>query len=150
MRQVRLANSHLAERELVRTGVLELADFPESFQRIALTQHLYGNGKRISISCIHFLNFAEHCAQSVFQLPEHSMRKRDRSATVSRARQIAMYLLHTLYGLSFTVIGAHFSRSRKTVAHACAVIENLRDDPAMDYVLRTLESVLGRLRIGTR
>ncbi len=62
------------------------------------------------------------------------------------ARHVAMYLLHTLYGFSFTVIGVHFSRSRKTVAHACAVVENLRDDPAMDRVLSTLEAALGRLR----
>ena len=57
-----------------------------------------------------------------------------------------MYLLHTLYGFSFTLIGAHFSRSRKTVAHACAVVENLRDDPAMDRVLSTLETALARLQ----
>ena len=84
--------------------------------------------------------------QSVFQLPEFSLRSRDRKATVSTARQVAMYLLHTQYGFSFTLIGAYFSRSRKTVAHACAVIENLRDDPAMDRVLSTLEAALGRLR----
>jgi chromosomal replication initiation ATPase DnaA len=126
-----------------------LASFPESFQRITLTHHLFGKSSAISISCIHFLNFVEHCSQSVFQLPELSLRKRDRRATVALARHVAMYLLHTLYGFSFTLIGAHFSRSRKTVAHACAVIENLRDDPAMDRVLSTLESALGRLQSRT-
>jgi chromosomal replication initiation ATPase DnaA len=123
-----------------------LASFPESFQRITLTHHLYGKSGAISISCIHFLNFVEHCSQSVFQLPELSLKKRDRRATVALARHVAMYLLHTLYGFSFTLIGAHFSRSRKTVAHACAVVENLRDDPAMDRVLSTLETALARLQ----
>lgn len=84
--------------------------------------------------------------QSVFQLSECELWKRNRTATVSLARQTAMYLLHTFYGFSFTVIGAHFSRSRKTVAHGCAVIENLRDDPVMDRVLLTLERALMRLQ----
>lgn len=146
MSLVRLAGYHLFGRARRWTGVSELADFPESFQRITVTHYLYENRSGISISCIHFLNFVEHCAQSVFQLPEFSLRRRDRRATVSRARHVAMYLLHTLYGFNFTLIGAYFSRSRKTVAHACAVIENLRDDPAMDRVLSTLEVALGRLR----
>ncbi|MBX2804554.1 MAG: hypothetical protein KTR19_01160 [Hyphomicrobiales bacterium] len=119
-----------------------MADFPESLQRITSTQHLYGKRSSISISCIHFLNFVEHSTQTVFQLPELSLKMRNRRARVCKARQTAMYLLHTLYGFSFTVIGTHFSRSRKTVAHACAVIENQRDDPAIDRVISTLEAAL--------
>lgn len=146
MSLVRLAGYHLFGRTRGRTGVSKLTNFPESYQRITGTHYLYGKRIRISISCIHFLNFVEHCTQSVFQLPEFSLRKRDRRATVSKARHVAMYLLHTLYGFSFTLIGMYFSRSRKTVAYACAVVENLRDDPAMDRVLSTLEAALGRLR----
>lgn len=111
------------------------------------TQPLYATRTSISISCIHLLNFVEHAVQSIFQLPEHSLKRRDRRPAVAHARHIAMYLLHTLYGFSFTQIGAYFSRSRKTVAHGCAAIEQLRDDPAMDLVLLTLETALVRPRV---
>jgi chromosomal replication initiation ATPase DnaA len=53
-----------------------------------------------------------------------------------------MYLAHVTFGLSFSEIGTLFDRDRTTVAHACRVIEDLRDDPAMDKALAILEITL--------
>lgn len=63
-------------------------------------------------------------------------------AVASRARQMAMYLAHT--GLSWTQerTGAAFGRDRSTVAYACARIEDLRDDGAVDAQLTRLETWL--------
>jgi chromosomal replication initiation ATPase DnaA len=58
------------------------------------------------------------------------------------ARQAAMYLANVAFGLTFTQIGAVFGRDRTTVAHACAVMEDLRDDPVIDRTLTALESAL--------
>ncbi len=50
-----------------------------------------------------------------------------------------MYLAHVGCGLSLTQTGRLFGRDRTTVAHACGVIEDRRDDPVFDRVLDLLE-----------
>jgi chromosomal replication initiation ATPase DnaA len=61
---------------------------------------------------------------------------------VAFARQVAMYLAHVAWGLTLTDVGHHFSRDRTTVAHACGLIEDSRDDPMLDRSLELLEGVL--------
>jgi chromosomal replication initiation ATPase DnaA len=58
------------------------------------------------------------------------------------ARQVAMYLAHVGCGLSLTEVGEVFGRDRTTVAHACSLVEDRRDDSALDHALELLESVL--------
>lgn len=60
----------------------------------------------------------------------------------ARARQLAMYLAHVVLGCSLSEIGDVFGRDRTTVSHACAVIEDLRDDAAFDAEVAGLESQL--------
>jgi hypothetical protein len=74
-----------------------------------------------------------------------------RSGYVAFARQSAMYLAHVAFGLSYSEIGRAFGRDRTTAAHACKLIEDRRDDPVIDGVLGSLETVCGglRQRIGT-
>lgn len=55
------------------------------------------------------------------------------------ARQVAMYLAHVAFGLSFEAIGRAFGRDRTTVAHACRVVEDNRDDIWFDCRAATLE-----------
>lgn len=59
-------------------------------------------------------------------------------ARAAHARQVAMYLAHVACRLSLTEVGRMFGRDRTTVAHACAVIEDARDDPVFDRVLDLL------------
>lgn len=61
------------------------------------------------------------------------------------ARQVAMYLAHVSCRLSLTEVGQLFARDRTTVAHACAVVEDRRDDPVFDRTLELLELVVPRL-----
>jgi chromosomal replication initiation ATPase DnaA len=60
-------------------------------------------------------------------------------APVALARQCAMYLAHVGFGLNFTEVGRLFNRDRTTAAYACRVIEERRDDPAIDILLGVLE-----------
>ena len=60
-------------------------------------------------------------------------------APIALARQTAMYLAHVSCGMSLTDVGHVFARDRTTVAHACAVIEDRRDDPVFDRALELLE-----------
>lgn len=61
------------------------------------------------------------------------------SPRAALARQVAMYLCHVGFSLSFEAIGRLFRRDRTTVAHACRVIEDLRDDIWFDCRIAALE-----------
>jgi chromosomal replication initiation ATPase DnaA len=61
---------------------------------------------------------------------------------IARARQIGMYLAHVVIGLSLQEIGEGFQRDRSTVAHACHVIEDLRDDAEFEHVIAMLEKII--------
>ena len=69
-----------------------------------------------------------------------------RSPYAAFARQSAMYLAHVAFGLSYTEIGRGFRRDRTTAAYACRLVEDWRDDPAVDSVLASLESACAMLR----
>ncbi len=69
-----------------------------------------------------------------------------RSSYVAFARQSAMYLSHVSFGVSLSEIGRAFGRDRTTAAHACQLVEDRRDDPAVDAVLASLEGACGILR----
>ncbi len=60
-------------------------------------------------------------------------------ARAALARQAAMYLAHVALRMSYTDVGRAFARDRTTVAHACAVVEDRRDDPGFDRAMELLE-----------
>lgn len=64
------------------------------------------------------------------------------SPTAAFARQAAMYLAHVGCGLNFSEVGRLFARDRTTVAHACELIEQRREDPVFDRSLELLESAM--------
>jgi chromosomal replication initiation ATPase DnaA len=61
------------------------------------------------------------------------------------ARQVAMYLAHVVCGLNLSEVGAVFARDRTTVAHACGVVEDRRDDPDFDGRIEYLERAVTSL-----
>lgn len=88
----------------------------------------------------------EYAIAVVFETQARDLRSPTRgTAQTAFARQVAMYLAHVSCGLSFTDIGRIFHRDRTTVAHACGLIEDRRDDPRVDRTLDLLEAVVGRL-----
>ncbi len=84
------------------------------------------------------------------------LRDRNRGcASAAFARQTAMYLAHVHFGLSLSRVGRNFGRDRTTVAHACACVEDSRDDANFDRVLACLEAALdcwqqGFMALGAR
>jgi chromosomal replication initiation ATPase DnaA len=77
-----------------------------------------------------------------FCVDSNTLRGRTRgSPRAAFARQVAMYVAHVTFALDFAAIGRVFRRDRTTVAHACRVVENRRDDRAFDARLGTLESL---------
>ena len=55
-----------------------------------------------------------------------------------------MYLMHVGHRRTLTDIGEIFERDRTTVAHACARIEDMRDDRAFDADVCRLEALVGK------
>jgi chromosomal replication initiation ATPase DnaA len=88
----------------------------------------------------------EFLTAAAFAVSVDEMRARSRRARpVAFARQSAMYLAHVMLGLSYSATGRLFDRDRTTAAYACRLVEDRRDDPAVDHVLLALEDVCGAL-----
>ena len=86
---------------------------------------------------------AEAAAVAAARIPLSGLRSATRGRRpVARARQTAMYLSHVAFGLSLTRVGICFGRDRTTVRHACALIEDRRDDPGLELGLTALEAAL--------
>jgi chromosomal replication initiation ATPase DnaA len=82
----------------------------------------------------------EQAVIQVFGIAGKDLRRATRGrAKVALARQVAMYLAHVGCGMSLTETGRLFNRDRTTVAHACGIIEDRRDDPLFDRALDLLE-----------
>lgn len=62
------------------------------------------------------------------------------SAATARARQVAMYLAHVGCRLSLTEVGRLFRCDRRTVVHACRVVEEWHEDRSFDKAVGYLES----------
>lgn len=93
----------------------------------------------------------EYAIAVAFEIKVRELRSPTRgTAEAAFARQVAMYLAHVSCGLSFTAIGRIFHRDRTTVAHACELIEDRRDDARVDRTLDLLEAVIARLAHVTR
>ena len=63
-------------------------------------------------------------------------------ARIAEARQIAMNLMHVVLRRKYADVGAFFGRDRTTVSHACALIEDRRDNSRFDAGVSRLEAAL--------
>ena len=109
---------------------------------------LWPEGARPSLKTAQRLcDLAATATAAAFALPVAEVQAATRRAPyVAFARQTAMYLAHVAFGLSYGEVGMAFGRDRTTVAHACSLVEERRDDPAVDAVLGPLEMACGMLR----
>jgi hypothetical protein len=69
-------------------------------------------------------------------------------ARTALARQVSMYVAHVSLCFSLTQVGQLFDRDRTTVAHACEVVEQRRDDVTFDRAIELLERIV-RIMCGT-
>lgn len=60
-------------------------------------------------------------------------------AKIAFARQLAMYIAHARLGMKLVEIGQLFGRDRTTVAHACRLIEDRRDELDIDFMIDCIE-----------
>lgn len=82
-------------------------------------------------------------AAALFNVSGRELRHPGRSSlSVSRVRQIAMYVTHVALGLSMRDVGQGFGRDRTTVLYACHQIEDMRDDAEFDGIVAMTERVM--------
>jgi hypothetical protein len=92
-----------------------------------------GNGQQMRLAI-------ELAVTQVFGVDHEALEQVSRGvARVAMARQVAMYLAHVGCGLSQQEAGNLFGRDRRTVAYACLIIEDRRDNPMFDHALDLLE-----------
>ncbi len=90
----------------------------------------------------------EHAVTLVFGVLSTDLNAPRRGkAQIALARQTAMYLAHVGFSLSFTEVGLLFERDRTTVAHACALIEDRRDDTSFDRAIELLERAVKAMQL---
>lgn len=81
-----------------------------------------------------------------FRIAESALMQPTRATKdVAFARQIAMYLAHVVYSMSYNEVAQAFGRERSTVSHACARVEDARDDADFDERLCKIEQRLQQL-----
>ena len=96
------------------------------------------NDERIADICESILDILS----ALFNVSGRELRQPGRTSTsVSRVRQIGMYVTHVNMGLSMAEVGRGFGRDRTTVMHACHLIEDMRDDAEFDQVVRMTERI---------
>ena len=89
--------------------------------------------------------FMETLVARALQVSLADLRCKNRGrAPTAYARQTAMYLAHVHFGLSLSEVGRIFGRDRTTVSHACARVEDSRDNPRFERMLSCLEAALER------
>lgn len=81
-------------------------------------------------------------AAAIFGATPYAIATPGRRAAVARARQFAVYLHHVALGESISACARLFRRDRATVRHACARIEDMRDNPRFDFGVTVLERAL--------
>lgn len=91
----------------------------------------------------HLCRMLEQAVAPAFEVMCDELWMRTRGAPEAAfARQVAMYLAHVESGLNYTEVGRLFARDRTTVAHACILVEGLRDDAGFDRALELLEGAM--------
>lgn len=87
----------------------------------------------------------------VFKVSTRDILAKSRSqAHIAFARQVAMYLTHICCGLNLTETGRLFNRDRTTVAYACNLVEDRRDETKFDLTLEFLEKTISEFALKPR
>jgi chromosomal replication initiation ATPase DnaA len=51
-----------------------------------------------------------------------------------------MYIAYVGFGMSLARVAAAFGRDKSTIAHACRLMEERRDEPGFDRLMEALEA----------
>jgi chromosomal replication initiator protein len=116
--------------------------FPGPLGRAEVEQVLTNAGQPTSVGCD--VPAIIKRVAAAFGVTERELLGASRLRGVLRPRQVAMYLVRELTGLSLPRIGAAFARDHTTVLHACRKVEGeLEGDAALARQVSDLRAALG-------
>nr|WP_321457711.1 helix-turn-helix domain-containing protein [uncultured Cohaesibacter sp.] len=96
------------------------------------------------------LSLVDELVARVYRLPRSALHAGTRCRkSVAFARQVAMYLSHVVLSYPLKDIARHYQRDRTTVAYACRVVEERRDEEEIELLLNILESSLETIMLLT-
>ncbi len=150
--------------QLLSSAIIVLDDFWSSQLISVLRGVMKQVNDQILYDKIEYISFFEHednnlefirirqiileMVSKVFQVSMKDILSRSRCrAHIAFARQVAMYLTHICCGLNLTQTGQLFSRDRTTVAYACSLVEDRRDEIDFDLTLEILEKTIKEFTI---
>lgn len=84
---------------------------------------------------------ARIATEMMFLTSDEPQRGRNRRFLMSHVQQIAMYVCHVVLQMTMTEVGRGFGRDRSTVGHACARVEDRRDEAGFDRLVAAIETV---------
>lgn len=74
-----------------------------------------------------------------YRVPIGAVLGRSKTCDAVTARQVSIYLAHTLLSRPHEYLAGMFGRHHSTVSHACHRIEDQRDEPRFDARLAVME-----------
>ncbi|MDH6269140.1 hypothetical protein M2360_004566 [Rhizobium sp. SG_E_25_P2] len=84
---------------------------------------------------------AKIAAEMMFLTSDEPQRGHNRRFIMSHVQQIAMYVCHVVLQMTMSEVGRGFGRDRSTVGHACARVEDRRDEAGFDRLVAAIETV---------
>lgn len=95
---------------------------------------------------VRFRRLTEAAVAATFGVPLGALRTpRRRPADAAFARQVTMYLVHTVLGVNYGAVGRMLKIDPSTAKHGCRVVEGRRDDPAIDRLIEMLDVICREL-----
>ena len=95
------------------------------------------------------LMIVDELVARTFRLPRTALYAGTRCRkNVAFARQVAMYLAHVCLSYPLKDIAGHYCRDRTTVAYACRVVEDRREEE-IELLINSLESALETMMLIT-
>lgn len=99
---------------------------------------------------IHALELVDELVARTYRLPRSALYASTRCRkSVAFARQVAMYLGHVCLSYPLRDLAEHYQRDRTTVAYACRVVEDRREEEQIELLLNSLESALQTMMLVT-
>nr|WP_319484423.1 helix-turn-helix domain-containing protein [uncultured Cohaesibacter sp.] len=96
------------------------------------------------------LELVDELVARTYRLPRSALHAGTRCRkSVAFARQVAMYLCHVCLSYPLKDIARHYQRDRTTVAYACRVVEDRREEEETELLINSLESALETIMLVT-
>ncbi|MFZ2103266.1 MAG: helix-turn-helix domain-containing protein [Oricola sp.] len=125
----------------LRAGAAE-TDFAQPFDGVEMAPP-FARGRFSPAKAVAVCDGIVDLLSVFFNVSSRQLRSSKRTPlSVSRVRQIGMYVAHVTLGMRMTDIGIGFSRDKSTVVHACHTVEDLRDDEDFDLIVARVEKLV--------